>query len=300
VHNAIAVGPYAVTVDSGSGPGTVVIEPQQSAGPAELTVDGDRTIRVTCSPGTAGVQLSGAPLQAWLAADHADVCVMGALLDEDHTGFVLVLAGQDTVAADHPVVVCGTTAYLTRVPAHWVSLRRIDFVDRSGRRRDLADLAEAERLEVLIAAGGAATAHGEAAPIADRLLPQVRLAQREALVPLARACPLLAATARGGGDDAIRLLQDRCLALYGRLEPERALSWALEELGELAQAMRRGESTVRIEEELGQVLVWGLCLANITRVDAAHAIAKAYSGERDRQLEKYGTVKPYRRAVASC
>ena len=132
---------------------------------------------------------------------------------------------------------------------------------------------------------------------------RVRAAELEALVPLAKGCDQLEASVAADRADmgsSLRSLQESCLDLYGRLEPERALSWALEELGELAQAMRRQESSVRVEEELGQVLVWALCLANITRVDAAHAFAKAYASERARQLRKYGAVHPYRRVEPSC
>ncbi len=38
---------------------------------------------------------------------------------------------------------------------------------------------------------------------------------------------------------SLRLLQRAALGIYGRLEPDRALVWTVEELGELAQAVRR-------------------------------------------------------------
>jgi len=57
-------------------------------------------------------------------------------------------------------------------------------------------------------------------------------------------------------------LQSAALGIYGRLEPDQALVWTVEELGELAQAVRRSEDPARLEEELGQLTAWMLCLAN--------------------------------------
>lgn len=51
-------------------------------------------------------------------------------------------------------------------------------------------------------------------------------------------------------------LQRAALGIYGRLEPDRALVWTVEELGELAQAVRCGEDRARLEEELGQLTAW--------------------------------------------
>ena len=81
--------------------------------------------------------------------------------------------------------------------------------------------------------------------------------------------------------------------VYGRLELEPALVWTLEELGELAQALRRGEGSDRVGEELGQLFNWVLCLANITRVDLAQVARAALNHEVLRQLEKYGELRPY-------
>ncbi|MGC4998412.1 MazG nucleotide pyrophosphohydrolase domain-containing protein [Streptomyces sp. DT195] len=190
----------------------------------------------------------------------------------------------------------------------WLPIRRISLLGRDGTVTDSAGLDVGQRLAFLRWAGlAAAEAYDGQQDGAGRLTDVqrrlVRLAEDEALGPLAKAGGRLAETlAEALGDDAaaLRRVQERCRDLYGRLEPERALAWALEELGELSQAMRRGESTVRVEEELGQVLVWALCLANITRTDAAHAFAKGFSAERDRQLRKYGEIRPYKREVPPC
>lgn len=96
-----------------------------------------------------------------------------------------------------------------------------------------------------------------------------------------------------GALPALRCLQQTALEVYGRLEAERALNWTLEELGELAQVVRRGEGRSRIEEELGQLAAWTLCLANILGVDLASSVESAIGEEIDRQLAKYGTLTPY-------
>lgn len=88
-------------------------------------------------------------------------------------------------------------------------------------------------------------------------------------------------------------LQGAALGIYGRLEPDRALVWTVEELGELAQAVRREEGRARLEEELGQLTTWMLCLANILDVDLAAAVEMAFREEIERQLAKYGKLTPY-------
>lgn len=93
---------------------------------------------------------------------------------------------------------------------------------------------------------------------------------------------------------ALRELQRVALGIYGRLEPDRALVWTVEELGELAQAVRRQEGRARLQEELGQLTAWMLCLANILDLDLATAVESAIREEIGRQLAKYGTLKPYR------
>lgn len=96
------------------------------------------------------------------------------------------------------------------------------------------------------------------------------------------------------GLPGLNQLQQAALSIYGRLEPDRALVWTVEELGELAQAVRRDEGRARLEEELGQLTAWMLCLANILDVDLAAAVGSAIREEIERQLAKYGTLKPYR------
>jgi NTP pyrophosphatase (non-canonical NTP hydrolase) len=92
---------------------------------------------------------------------------------------------------------------------------------------------------------------------------------------------------------AVRSLQSAALTIYGRLEADRALVWTMEELGELAQAVRRQEGPARLEEELGQLTAWMLCLANILGVELAAALQAAIEEEIGRQLAKYGVLRPY-------
>ncbi|MGH3867156.1 MAG: MazG nucleotide pyrophosphohydrolase domain-containing protein [Pseudonocardiaceae bacterium] len=268
----------------------------------------ERVVSARCRVGSGPDQLAGAPLLAWLAAAHCDVCLVGQLVLEENGGACQLLVPAVHVggllAGARPVVLRGTMAYVAGSgDGQWLPLLRVFAVGSDGIERDLATVAERERMAVLTWSGLPSVAlharlHG-AAPLDSVLQAGIAAAERETLGPLAKACgELSAAFVPGGQDsngDALRHLQERCLQLYGRLEPERALAWTLEELGELSQAMRRGESTVRVEEELGQVLAWALCLANIVRVDVAHAFGKAYQAETNRQLRKYGAIHPYRR-----
>jgi NTP pyrophosphatase (non-canonical NTP hydrolase) len=124
-----------------------------------------------------------------------------------------------------------------------------------------------------------------------------------AVVQAARAADLPASNGTGaereawlavaGALSSLRNLQHAALDIYGRLEPDRALVWTVEELGELAQAVRRGEGRPRLEEELGQLTAWMLCLANILDVDLADAVESAVREEIERQLAKYGKLVPY-------
>ncbi|WP_439681554.1 MazG nucleotide pyrophosphohydrolase domain-containing protein [Embleya sp. MST-111070] len=91
----------------------------------------------------------------------------------------------------------------------------------------------------------------------------------------------------------LRTMQATAARVYGRLEPDRALAWTLEELGELAQAIRRRESPARIGEELGQLLSWVLCLANICGLDLADAADLALRREVLRHLAVHGALRPH-------
>jgi NTP pyrophosphatase (non-canonical NTP hydrolase) len=167
----------------------------------------------------------------------------------------------------------------------------------------LSDLPTAERIRLLAAAATpdapCSTAHSlHATRLDGELVASALRAARRTLPAVASSLPLDAAGAAeyldiGPALDGLRDLQHKARRLYGELEPERALSWFLEELGELAQAVRRAEPSVRIEEELGQVAAWCLCMANITRVDLGTSLSRALHEEHGRQLRKYGELRPY-------
>ena len=308
-----AVGPYRVVL---GGPGPDEVPPDDGSGLRWVHRGpgrGDPVLTATTDPRglvligageddeTAVLRAAGAPLLAWLAADAADVCVMGRLSGLADGGCRLAVvsaAVQASVDGAEPVCLRGSMVF--HGDRGWSALRELGVVQPDGSELELASLPEPSRLVALTAAGlSSLEEHARrrgAAQLDQALAERVRTAEREALAGLAKTAGTLSSSAAElqPWSEALRLIQERCLALYGRLEPERALTWALEELGELAQAVRRGESTVRIEEELGQLTAWCFCLANIGRVDLAHAFSKAFTEERDRQLGKYGAIRPYR------
>lgn len=87
-------------------------------------------------------------------------------------------------------------------------------------------------------------------------------------------------------------VQTEAMQVYGRVGVEHALVWTLEELGELAQAIRRGEHQARIAEELGQLAAWVFCLGNICGVSVTDALQASMRDEVVRQMRKYGHRKP--------
>lgn len=60
-------------------------------------------------------------------------------------------------------------------------------------------------------------------------------------------------------------------------------AWLVEEVGELAEALIKGDRS-RIEEELADVLAWTLSIANLVGVDAVRALERKYG----RELETAG------------
>ena len=72
-------------------------------------------------------------------------------------------------------------------------------------------------------------------------------------------------------------MQDLVERLYGPADRERGIpatvAWLAEELGELAQAVRKG-TTVQQLHELGDVLAWLASLANQLGLDLDDAISR--------------------------
>ena len=75
-------------------------------------------------------------------------------------------------------------------------------------------------------------------------------------------------------------LQDLMERTYGRRDRERGLpagvAWLAEEVGELAQALRKG-SAEQQQDEFADVLAWVATLANIVEVDLDRALER-YAG----------------------
>ncbi|MFE3105268.1 MazG nucleotide pyrophosphohydrolase domain-containing protein [Nocardia tengchongensis] len=94
----------------------------------------------------------------------------------------------------------------------------------------------------------------------------------------------------------LRAVQRTALQVYGRHHPDASFVWTVEELGELAAALRRGESPARLREEIGQAFNWLLCLANIHDLDLAECSNHALVHEARRQLACHGTLRPARSA----
>lgn len=76
-------------------------------------------------------------------------------------------------------------------------------------------------------------------------------------------------------------LQDVIERTYGERDRERGVpstvAWLAEEVGELAQAVRKGTSAER-EHEFGDVLAWVASLANQMDVDLSAAVQRYAEG----------------------
>lgn len=76
-------------------------------------------------------------------------------------------------------------------------------------------------------------------------------------------------------------LQDLMRQLYGVKDTERGLAatvaWLTEEVGELAQAVRKGTRSHQVHE-LGDVVAWVVSLANQLGIDLEEALARFEQG----------------------
>ena len=75
-------------------------------------------------------------------------------------------------------------------------------------------------------------------------------------------------------------LQHQIEILYGARDRARGVDgtfrWWVEEVGEVAKALRRGDPA-ELEHELGDALAWLVSVANLAGVDLARAVAR-YGG----------------------
>ncbi|MFF9018221.1 MazG nucleotide pyrophosphohydrolase domain-containing protein [Streptomyces sp. NPDC014870] len=298
------LGPYTVLVaPEGSTASAPPLTPSVTLHPRSVGPGGSTRIRRVPSGLTVPAHWAHDDLVIRaVAALHGDVALYAhAETGHDRT-CRLDLAPHTPECAQRVVILRGTSVFVEGRP---YALTQV-----AADGTDLSRLPRGERIAHLqyAAAPGSpcATAHAAPGTELDPLL--VRAADRAAhlaLPAIAASLPHQTPEAEADADaeadalgigtalDSLRELQHHAHHLYGRLEPERALSWFLEELGELAQAMRRAEPSVRLEEELGQVAAWCLCMANIARVDLGDSLSRAMHEEHGRQLRKYGALRPY-------
>ncbi|MFN7292229.1 MAG: MazG nucleotide pyrophosphohydrolase domain-containing protein [Pirellula sp.] len=79
---------------------------------------------------------------------------------------------------------------------------------------------------------------------------------------------------------AIRDFQALIKTMYFEKDKERGISgtfmWLMEEMGELASALRSNNDRANLEEEFADVLAWLTTIANVAEIDLAAAISKKY------------------------
>jgi NTP pyrophosphatase (non-canonical NTP hydrolase) len=79
----------------------------------------------------------------------------------------------------------------------------------------------------------------------------------------------------------LREFQEHIRDVYGARDTSRGCGgtflWLVEEVGELAEAIRLGDET-RTEEELADVMAWLVSVANLEGVDVEKAVTSKYGG----------------------
>ena len=87
----------------------------------------------------------------------------------------------------------------------------------------------------------------------------------------------------------IREFQEHIAELYLAKDERRGVNgtmlWMVEEMGELAEAVRRKER-IGLEEEMADVLAWLASLANLHGIDLQAAVAAKYPAHCKRCLAK--------------
>ncbi len=77
--------------------------------------------------------------------------------------------------------------------------------------------------------------------------------------------------------------------LYGEKDrkrgPERTLLWLVEEIGELAEAVRKNDRRA-VREELADVVAWTFSLANVLGIDVEEILKEKYPGRCPKCGEK--------------
>ena len=93
----------------------------------------------------------------------------------------------------------------------------------------------------------------------------------------------------------LRSLQELMQNLYFERDKARGVpttfAWLVEEIGELARAIRK-ENWTNLEEEFADVLAWLCSLANLLEIDLLEAAWRKYPGSCPRCLEKQACKCP--------
>ncbi len=83
-------------------------------------------------------------------------------------------------------------------------------------------------------------------------------------------------------DISLRDFQQLIRTMYFEKDAERGISgtfmWLMQEIGELATALRTGNDRDNLEEEFADVVAWLTTIANVAEIDLSAAIAKKYGG----------------------
>lgn len=81
-------------------------------------------------------------------------------------------------------------------------------------------------------------------------------------------------------DISLRDFQQLIKTMYYEKDVERGISgtfmWLMEEIGELATALRTGTDRENLEEEFADVIAWLTTIANVSGVDLSAALKKKY------------------------
>jgi NTP pyrophosphatase (non-canonical NTP hydrolase) len=81
-------------------------------------------------------------------------------------------------------------------------------------------------------------------------------------------------------DVSLRDFQQLIRDMYFEKDLERGVSgtfmWLMEEIGELASALRSGHDRRNLEEEFADVVAWLTTIANVAGVDLSAALQKKY------------------------
>ena len=85
-----------------------------------------------------------------------------------------------------------------------------------------------------------------------------------------------------GPERGLRAFQDQIERIYLDRDRDRGwektFAWFVEEVGELARALHRGDDDANLTEEFGDVAAWLVTLASIRGIDMADAARKYADG----------------------